>query len=147
MLTAKDIMTRDVISVSADLPVAELAALLVENGISGVPVLKDGILTAVVTENDLIDQTKNVHIPTVLSILDSFMLLESSQKMDDEIKKMTGRTVADICSNGVTSVAEETPLSEVATIMAEKGLHTLPVMKGGELVGVIGKTDIIRTLT
>lgn len=146
MTTAKDIMTKDVITVSPELPVAELAAIFLENGISGVPVLEDGRLVAVVTENDLIDQAKNVHIPTVVSILDSFLFLESTKKMDDEMKKMTGRTVGDICTKGSTFVGEETTLSDIATIMAEKGLHTLPVMAGDTLVGVIGKTDIIRTL-
>lgn len=146
MTTAKDIMTKEIITVTSDLPVGKLAALFLDNGISGAPVMDHGRLIAVVTESDLIDQTKNVHIPTVVSILDSFMVLESAKTMDDEIKKMTGRTVGDICTKGLTSVSEETPLSEVATIMAEKGLHTLPVLDGDELVGVIGKTDIIRTL-
>jgi len=146
MLTAKDIMTKDVITVPLDMAVEELAALFLENGISGAPVLEDGRLVGVVTENDLIDQNKNVHIPTVLSILDSFVFLEDSERLDREIEKMTGRTVADICSREFTAVDEDDPLNDLATIMAEKGCHTLPVLAAGELVGVVGKTDIIRTL-
>ena len=147
MPIAKDIMTQEIVSVSPDLLVEKLAALLVENKISGAPVVDDeGDLIGVVTESDLIDQTKNVHIPTVVSILDSFLFLESPSKMDEEIQKMVGRKVEDICTKKPIVVQADTPLSDVATIMAEKNLHTLPVMEENRLVGVIGKTDIIRTL-
>jgi CBS domain-containing protein len=147
MTTAKDIMTREIVSVTADLPVEKLATLLLEKKISGAPVVDDeGRLIGVVTESDLIDQTKNIHIPTAVAILDSFLFLENPNKMDEEIKKMAGRKVWDICAKKPTVVQEDTPLSDVATIMAEKKLHTLPVMAEKRLVGVIGKTDIIRTL-
>jgi CBS domain-containing protein len=146
MLTAKDIMTQEVISVSSDLVVEKLALILLENKISGVPVMDDGRMVGVATENDLIDQTKNVHIPTVISILDSFLFLESTQKMDDEIKKMTGRTAGDICTKKPNVVTPDTPLSDVASIMADQKIHTLPVMENDQLVGVIGKSDIIRTI-
>lgn len=147
MLQAKDIMSTEVITVGMEMGVGELAALLSEKHISGVPVLDDdGGLVGVVTENDLIDQTKKFHIPTVVSILDSVIFLESPLKMDKEMKKMTGTTVADLVSRDPRRVTEETTLAEIATIMAEKGVHTLPVMRGKELVGVVGKSDIIRTM-
>ena len=147
MLTAKDIMTREVITVKPDLSVEKLAEILWENKISGVPVLDDDdTLVAVVTENDLIDQTKKIHIPSVITLLDSVIFLESAEKMEKQIKKITGATVGDISAEKLISVSEETPLNEIATIMAQKGVHTLPVLCGDKLVGVVGKSDIIRTL-
>ena len=148
MLTAKDIMTTQVIKASPDLSVEKLAILLWENKIGGAPVVdaEDNLL-GVVTENDLIDQVKNLHIPTVMSILDSFVFLESTQKMDKEIEKMTGRVVLDICSKELITVDEDAPFSEVATIIAEKKVHTLPVIANGEMVGVIGKGDLIRAIS
>jgi len=147
MLTAKDIMTPEVITVKPDLSVEKLAEILWENKISGVPVLDDNdTLVAVVTENDLIDQTKKIHIPSVITLLDSVFFLESGGKMEKQIKKITGATVGDICAEKLVSVNEETPLNEIATIMAEKRVHTLPVLCGDKLVGVVGKSDIIRTV-
>jgi len=147
MLTAKDIMTKNVFTVQDDTSVTDLAKLLTDNHISGAPVVSaNGKITAVVTESDLIDQSKKLHIPTVLTILDSVFYLENPDKMEDEIKKMAGTKVADICSGPATIIAPDTPLDEIATIMAEKNIHTLPVLDGSELVGVIGKKDIIRTL-
>ncbi len=147
MLTAKDIMTKDVITANEDMPVGELAALLWKKNISGMPVVDaDGQLIGVVTENDLIDQTKKVHIPTMISILDSVIMLESSKKLEEQIGKITGKTVGAICSKKVISVDENTRLDEIATIMSEKGIHTLPVLRDNKLVGVVGKNDIIKTL-
>ncbi|MDX1776398.1 MAG: CBS domain-containing protein, partial [Desulfobulbales bacterium] len=93
-----------------------------------------------------IDQTKKVHIPTMVSILDSVIFLESSKKTEKEIKKMAGNMVQDICSMELISVTEDTGLDEIATIMSEKKIHTLPVIRNDRLVGVIGKSDIIRAI-
>lgn len=147
MLTAGEIMTKEIITVTPEMGVAELAALLWEKKIGGAPVVDgQGQLLGVVTESDLIDQSKKVHIPTVLSILDSMIFLESPAKLDQEMKKMTGTKVADIYSSNPVTVSETTPLEELATLMADRRVHTLPVTSGGKLVGVIGKSDIIRAI-
>ncbi len=147
MLTAKEIMSKKVITVKKDTPVSELADLLWKKKIGGVPVVDDkGKLLGVVTESDLIDQNKKVHIPTVLTILDSMIFLENPGKLDKELKKMTGSKVGDIYSTELVTVSEDTPMYEVATIMANRKVHTLPVVKNDKVVGVIGKADIIRNL-
>lgn len=147
MLKAQDIMSLKVITVKEDATVRELAALFLLNDISGAPVVDgEGRVIGVVTESDLIFQNKKVHLPTAFAILDAFVFLEGPQKMEKELKKIAGATVAEICSHDLVSVSPETELDELATLMAEKKVHTLPVMEGGKLVGVIGKSDIIRTI-
>jgi len=147
MLKAKEIMTVDVITVAPETSVTDLARLLASHNIGGAPVVDvSGRLLGVVTENDLIDQTKKIHIPTVIAILDSLIFLERPNKMEKDIRKFAGSTVADIYTKSPLTVDEDTPLDELATIMAEKNVHTLPVMRGEQLVGVIGKGDIIKTL-
>ena len=147
MLTARDIMNREVITITDEATVKELARILSIHQIGGVPVINDkGKLVGVVTESDLIYQTKKVHIPTVITILDSVFYLENPDKMEEEMKKMAGIKVKDILTSVPITVTEDTPLDKIATIMAEKSVHTLPVMNKETLVGVIGKKDIIRTL-
>lgn len=147
MQTARDIMTKDVITVTPETTVTELALLLASHKIGGAPVIdSSGTLLGVVTESDLIDQKKKIHIPTVVTILDSVFYLENPDKMEKEMKKIAGSTVGDIYSKDPLTVTEDTPLDEIATLMAEKNVHTLPVMQGDRLVGVIGKKDIIKTL-
>jgi CBS domain-containing protein len=148
MLTAKDLMTSNVIAVSPDTAVRELARIFTENRISGAPVVDGtGSILGVVTESDLIFQNKKLHIPTALAILDAFIFLEYPEKMEQEMKKMAGTTVADIYTKKPVTVQQDTPLEEVATLMAEKKVHTLPVLNAEkQLVGVIGKSDLIRML-
>jgi CBS-domain-containing membrane protein len=147
MLVAREIMTTKIISVTPETAVSDLAQILATSNIGGAPVVdEEGRLLGVVTESDLIDQTKKVHIPTVVAILDSLIFLERPDKMEKDIRKIAGTVVGDIYSKNPVTVSEETPLDEIATIMAKKHVHTLPVMRGEQLVGVIGKGDIIRTL-
>lgn len=147
MLTAQDIMTSKVITVAEDANVRELAALFISHNISGAPVVNDqGKVIGVVTESDLIFQNKKVHLPTAVAILDAFLFLESPGKTEKELKKIAASRVGDICSRELISVTPATGLDELATLMAEKKVHTLPVMEGDTLVGIIGKSDIIRTI-
>jgi CBS domain-containing protein len=147
MQKAQEIMTKNVITATLATTVTELAQLLASHNIGGVPVLDlSGTLLGVVTESDLIVQKKKIHIPTVVTILDSVFYLENPDKMEKEMKKIAGSTVGDIYSKEPITVVEDTLIDEIATLMAEKNVHTLPVMRGDELVGVIGKKDIIKTL-
>ena len=145
MLKAKDIMTKDVIVVKPSTSVEDLAKILVENRISGAPVVDDnGNLTGIVTENDLISQNKRLHIPTVMRLFDAYIMLESPSKIEKEMKKMAAATVDDIYIKEVVAVKEDTPLEEIATIMAEKKVHLLPVVEGKKIIGIIGKVDMIK---
>jgi CBS domain-containing protein len=147
MLTAKDIMTRDVITVKPGTSVEELSALLVKHGISGVPVLDDsGALYGIVTENDLIQQNKRLHIPTVVSFLDAAIYLESSKKFEEEVKRVTATKVGDICARKVVTITEDTSVVDIATLMSEKKLYLLPVVKGSEVVGIVGKRDVVKAM-
>ena len=147
MLKAKDIMTKDVITVKPEATVEELARLLMNNRISGVPVTDDKKrLIGIVTENDLIRQNKRLHIPTVIRLFDAFILLGSG-RMEEEIKKMAAATVDEICTRKVLSITEETTLDEIATIMAEQHIHLLPVLRENTVVGIVGKADMVRAMT
>lgn len=148
MLTAQDIMTKEVIAVKKDMSVQDFARLLADKKISGAPVIDDqDNLIGIVTENDLIDQKKKVHIPTVMALFDSFVFLENPERLEKDLKKMSASTVGDICSNKVITTKNDTPIDEVATTMSEKNVHTLPVLtEDGNMVGIIGKSDIIRTI-
>jgi CBS domain-containing protein len=147
MLTAKDIMTKDVLVVKPDTSIEELSTILVKHEISGVPVVDDsGTLYGIVTENDLISRNKRLHIPTVVSFLDAAIYLESSKKFEREVKRLTATRVGDICSRKVVTIAEETTVMDIATIMSEKKVHLLPVLKSGKVVGIVGKRDMVKAV-
>ncbi len=145
MLKAKDIMTTNVYTVTPDTSVEELGRLLIEKGVSGAPVVDAGqALVGIVTEDDLIRQNERFHIPTLLRIFDAFIPLQGSASIEAEIRRMSASKVSEICTKNVITVDPETTVQDIATIMSEKGVHLLPVMSSGKLVGIIGKMDVIR---
>lgn len=147
MNQAKDIMTREVITVLPDMPVSDVAHILTERRISGVPVLNaDQELLGIVCESDIIDQTKKFHIPTVVNLMGYILFLESGKKFEKELKKMIGLVAGDIMTAPVKTVTPETSLEDIATLMAEGHVHSIPVMEGRSLVGIVGKKDIVRSL-
>lgn len=146
MLKAKDIMTKEVVTIRPDATVEELAHILTEHKISGIPVVDaGGSLAGIVTENDLIRQNKRLHIPTFIRLFDAIIPLGSG-KFEDEIRKMAATTVDEICTKKVMTITEETSLEEIATIMAEQNIHLLPVVRGRAVVGIIGKADVVRSM-
>ncbi len=146
MLKAKDIMTRDVITVKPEATIKELARLLTDHRISGVPVVNDrGEIAGIVTENDLIRKNKRLHIPTVIRLFDAYLLV-GSKEMEKEIRNIAATTVDEICTKEVVSIEEETSVEEIATIMAEQHIHLLPVLRGRKVVGIVGKADMVRAM-
>jgi CBS domain-containing protein len=147
MLKARDIMTKDVITVKPDTTIEDLARILIKHQISGTPVVDgNGDIIGIVTENDLISKNKKLHIPTILRLFDAFIPLGTS-RLEEEIKRMAASTVGEICARNVVTVNEDTSAEDVATIMTEKKIHLLPVLKEGRLVGIIGKKDLIKGIT
>ena len=147
MLNASDIMTTDVITVKKDTSLKDLAKLLYESHINGVPVVDDdGLLIGIICESDLIRKDKKLHIPTVVAIFDWVLYLESPKKIEKEIQRINATTVEDLYTKNVITVDEKTPIDEIATIMEQKKIYTIPVMDGDRLVGVVGKGDLLRSL-
>jgi len=147
MLNASDIMTTDVITVRKDTSLKDLAKLLYENHINGVPVVdEEGLLIGIICESDLIRKDKKLHIPTVVALFDWVLYLERPKKIEEEIQRINATKVEDLYTKKVVTVDEKVPIDEIATIMDQKKISTIPVVDGNRLVGIIGKTDLLRTL-
>ena len=140
-------MKKEVVTVAPDTTVEEAGRLFIEKNISGAPVVtREGRLYGIVTENDLITKNKRLHIPTILRIFDAFIPLESSSSLEKEMRKMAAYLVKDICTRDVITIKENTPLQEIATIMTERKVHLLPVMRGEKVVGVVGRREVLNAV-
>lgn len=147
MLTAKEIMTREVCTVREETDLKELAALFVEHNYKTLPVVDaGGRLVGIVSQTDLIEQDRPLHIPTVISLFDWVLYLESPKVFSDEVRKVSARKVGEICVREVITCTPDTPVEEVANLMVEHKVHLLPVLDGGRLVGVVARFDLIRSL-
>ena len=147
MITAKEIMTKEVITVTEGTSIKTLSGLFIKHKVNGFPVLdQGGQLIGIVTEKNLIEQNKNLHIPTVIALFDAVIYLESGKKFEEEVKRFNATLVKDIYTSNVVTVSPDTSINEIASLMAEKSVHSIPVVDGKSTVGIIGKLDIIKGL-
>ena len=143
----KDIMTRDLITLSPDTEIVHAAKVLLENSINGAPVVDGtGNLIGILCQSDLISQQKRLPIPSLFTLLDGFIPLTSMKNIEKEIHKIAATTVAEAMTPNPVIVDTEATIEDVATIMVDKNFHTLPVVEEGRLVGIVGKQDVLKTV-
>lgn len=147
MLKAKDIMKKEVITVSPETAVVQAAKLLLEHHINGLPVVdNEGYLKGIICQSDLISQQKKIPLPSFFIMLDGFIPLTSSKHIEKELRKMSAIKVGEAMTPDPVTVGPETVLEDIATLMVKSNIHSLPVLDQEKLVGIIGKEDILRTL-
>ena len=147
MIKAKDIMTKEIITVTPETEITQAAHLLLEKRINGVPVVDTaGELVGILCQSDLIAQQKSIPIPSLFTLLDGYISLKTSKRMDKEVEKIAATKVAEAMTPNPVTINPATDIEKVAALMVEKNYHTLPVIEAGELVGILGKEDVLRTL-
>ena len=147
MLKAKDIMTKEVITVYPETEIVQAANLMLEKHLSGLPVVdREGHLKGIICQSDLMAQQRKIPLPSFFILLDSPIPLNSSQQIESEIKKMAAIKVSDAMTPNPVTVDPDAGVEEIATLMVKHNIHTVPVLERGWLVGIIGKEDILRTL-
>lgn len=146
-VTARELMTTDVVTVSPDTSVKEAAQLMSEKHIGSLPVLNDsGELIGIVTESDLIMQDVKVHFPSYVHLLDGFIYLESYSRFEKELKKAVAAAVRDVMTSPVVTAGPDTDVETLATLMMEKHIGRVPIVEGSRLAGVVSKRDIVRSI-
>ena len=147
MLTARDIMTPDVVSVSLDTSLKDLAAKFVETRFSNLPVLDgDGNLVGIISETDLIEQHKPLHIPTVMTLFDWVFTLGSEKRFQEEVDRVTAATVGELYRKDPITCSPEDSVRDLAVLMGQHKVHLLPVVDDQKMVGVVARLDLIKVM-
>ncbi len=147
MIRVKDIMTKTVISVSPETDIVNAARIMLEKRINGLPVVNSkGSVVGIICQSDLVSQQKIIPVPSIFSFMDGFMPLTSMKKIEKEVEKIAAITVSQAMTPKPVTVTPETGIEAVAELMVDKSFHTLPVVEGGKLVGIVGKSDVLKTL-
>ncbi len=147
MIKARDIMTTELITLTPDTDILKAANILLDNGINGAPVIDDnGQLLGVLCQSDLVFQQKKLPLPSVFTLLDIFIPLRSPKQFEKEVQKINALTVSDAMTTDPVTVQPDTDLETIAAFMVDNNFHTLPVVENNQLVGVIGKEDVLKTL-
>ncbi len=147
MLKARDIMTKDVITVTPDTDITQAAKLLLDNHFNGLPVIDDrGRLIGIICQDDLIVQQKRLPLPSLFTFFDGLIPLTSYKSLEKEVDKIIASKVSQAMTPDPLTIDPDASLEDIATLMVNNNIHTLPVLEGGRLVGIIGKEDVLRTL-
>jgi CBS domain-containing protein len=142
-MKASDIMTREVVAVPPDAPVRDVAQLMVDHHISGVPVIEHGKLVGIISENDLL---RRVEIGTEKRRSRWLQFLTSDDTLLAEYVQARGRQAREVMSADVVAVAPDAPIATVAEIMESRHIKRLPVVEGGKVVGIVSRANLVQAL-
>jgi len=142
-MNAADIMTPDVITVRPDTPLDQLVALMLENRISGVPVMEDDQLVGIVTEGDLL---RRVELGTEPRRSHLLKLVTGATPLAAEYVRSHGRMASEVMTPNVVTVEDTTPIAEIARMLEARRVKRVPVLRGGKLVGIVSRANLLRAL-
>ncbi len=147
-MRAIDVMTTNVITVTPDTSVRDLAELLGRHGISGVPVVDAANeLVGIVSEGDLLHRAETgTERRTDRRRTRWVDWLTSDQGVARDYLKSHARSVRDVMTRDVITVTEATGLDEVADLLETQRIRRLPVVRDGKLVGIISRANLVRAL-
>jgi CBS domain-containing protein len=147
MLTARDIMTKEVVSVTKETSLKKLAKIFVETSFGNMPVLDEsGNLIGIISETDLIEQQKPLHIPTVMALFDWVFYLDSEKSFKEQVDRVTATTVGELYSKDPVTCSPDSTVRELAALMSQHRVHLLPVVEEGKMIGVVARLDLIRVM-
>ena len=142
MLTIRDVMSRPALSVHPTTALKNVARLLVEHRISGLPVTDDdGRVLGVITEADLLLKEQgaaNVHHRRLAR------LLGESTETRSQLAKLAATSAGDAMTSPAVTISADRPIAEAAAVMMRRAINRLPVVEDGTLVGVVSRADLVR---
>lgn len=147
-MRARDIMKKNVIAVCSEERVKDIVSILMQNHVSGVPVVDHNRqLVGIVTEKDLITKEKGLNISSYLEFVASILFIDGKIQHQREYRHLNYLTASDIMSSPVYAVHVDATIGEIASIMVNRRINRLPVInEKNQLVGIIGRSDLLPTL-
>ena len=143
-MQVRDVMTLNVISVKADESILNAARLMLQNRISGLPVIDaNGALVGVVTEGDFL---RRGEIGTSRQRAKWLEFLVGPGRLASEYVHQSGRKVAEVMTPAPLTVGEDDSLETVVQLMESRHIKRLPVMRNGRMVGIVSRANLVRAL-
>src|SRR5258707_13678 len=143
----REVMSTPVSTLRPDDKVERAADVLAAKDVGSLPVVDGhGKLLGILRDDDLIASEARVHVPTFINFLGLGMAFPGEMKhLEQELKKIAGATVGDIMQTDPPTVTPDSTLEDVATIMHDRGVNSIPVVDVGDrVVGIVARADIVR---
>jgi CBS domain-containing protein len=139
-------MTSDVVTVTPDTSVDEVARLIWEHKIGSVPVVENGHVVGIVTDYDLITRETDYDAPVFFSFLEAYFRIPGTGD-EEQLRRILAISARQLMSSPAVTVGLDDTLQDVATLMYDKRLNALPVVDDDNaLVGIVTRADIVRLM-
>jgi CBS domain-containing protein len=143
-MIAKDIMTKNVHMIAPDADVRAAARIMVEAGVSALPVVDERqALVGIVSEGDLV---RRAELRTTKRRSWWLELFQMPETLAQEYIQSHAPKVRDVMKSPVISIAEGTPLAEVAALLERHGIKRVPVLSGRTVIGIVSRADLVKAL-
>jgi CBS domain-containing protein len=147
-MTAEDVMTAPAAYVEVETPLREIARLMLKAGISAVPVVDQaGNLAGMVSESDLLRRNTGGQEPKRSWWVDLFEMRTRHSDGFLSYLERHGLRAKDVMTPEVISVGDDTRIVEIARLLETHAIKRVPVIRGGRLVGVVSRSDLLEALT
>jgi CBS domain-containing protein len=149
-LTVAEVMDSDPVAIAPGDDVQTLLNVLREQELPGVPVVDNGRLVGIVTENDLVLQgdDESLHLPHYFELFGGVVFLEPLRHLEDRLRKAFATKVSDMMTADVDTISPDASVHEAARKISHTGHNRLPVVDGdGRLLGVVTRVDTLAALT
>lgn len=142
MLKVSDVMTAPVSTVSPDAPLKDVARVLIDRGVGGVPVVAaDGTILGVVSDADFLVKEQGVHGVQHRRLA---RLLGESEATRAQLEKVGARTAGQAMTAPAITIEPTRSIHEAAALMTQRNVNRLPVVDHGRLVGIVSRADLVR---
>jgi CBS domain-containing protein len=139
-------MTSDVVTVTPDTSVHEVARLIWEHKIGSVPVVENGHVVGIVTDYDLITRETDYDAPVFFSFLEAYFRIPGTGD-EEQLRRILAISARQLMSSPSVTVGPDDTVQDVATLMYDKRLNALPVVDNDNaLVGIVTRADIVRLM-
>lgn len=142
-MKASEIMTRHVVSVGLDTSVSDVARVMIDRRISAVPVIDQGKIVEIVTENDLL---RRAEVGTERTRPRWLQFLTSDDTLLAEYVKSHGETARDVMTREVITVGPDMLIKEIADLMETRHIKRVPVVEGDRVVGIVSRANLVQAL-
>jgi CBS domain-containing protein len=143
-MKARDVMVSPVITVKPSSSVQETARIFLKRRISAAPVVDDqGKLVGIVSEGDLIHRSEAGTERRRFWWLEG---LTADETLAGEYIKAHSRKVADVMTRKVITASPDTPLHEIAALLEKNSIRRVPIVDGGQLVGIVSRANLIQAV-
>lgn len=149
-MLVKDLMSTNVITVTPETPVSEIAEIIHKHHFTGVPVVNaEGHVIGTISERDFITATSGLYLPTYIKLLSSMDYVQGAHKgLPHVVEQVVNATAKDIMNQDVPFARPDTTLEQLAMMFAVKRVNPIPVTDAtNKLLGIISRSDLIKFFT